>query len=368
MWTRIAAHWRTRSLATRTTSTGYLPDRPCSHNEHLHFCAPAATLSAWCLWSLRHVYVNVKQVECAASCWLRRQVLSLASDMLMQDSALRVLLHPPRWLQLVAHVPLSISHIAACGGSPPCLPPHSQRMRARCADGEDPIPMPATIISSFLVEPFVETDTVQVEMVKITEAGDDSMFPAEAALARGQVELVDSPPGGGTSSDADGRVAGEVSVGVAMPHNMNSGVDVTKLRRHHISGLVEVTIGVYGTAGAMQAMQPSMQLKSGASLSFKDKFQTGGSACLTQPPPELVPAASLQVCLTHDLCVLAPALSRLRLLCEHHSELQAPVRCLCASIHPVTVHCKAQQHVRPRLCRCALLMALRASRHAYAHL
>lgn len=62
-----------------------------------------------------------------------------------------------------------------------------------------------------------------------------------------------------------------------------------------MSGLVEVTVGVYvgvyGTAGDMQAMQ----LKSGSVLSH-GKFQTGSGVCLTPQPPEDVPRVSVLVC------------------------------------------------------------------------
>eukprot|EP00892_Ulva_mutabilis_P002530 jgi/Ulvmu1/12278/UM087_0012.1 len=165
-------------------------------------------------------------------------------------------------------------------------------------DGREPIPMPTSIISSFLVEPFVETDIVESETVKLADTAGASVLSATTALGEEDVELVeDGPPMGSDTegSESDAAAEAEVRLPVEMAHNVQSDAFVTRLRRKHVSGLVEVTIGVYGTPGAMQAMQPSMQLKSGTTLSVSDKFQTGAAVCITPPPEELVPAASLQV-------------------------------------------------------------------------
>ena len=166
--------------------------------------------------------------------------------------------------------------------------------------------MPAAIITSFLVEPCIATDVVRMETVPMSEASNDALPSAATALQQDVEEAGEGTHGGslaGTDevdpANSDGRL------GIEEAHNLQSGAAVSRLRRETVSGLVEVTIGVYGTAGAMQAMQPSMQLKSGAFLSLQEKFETGRGVCLTPPPPEVVPAESLKV--PFHLHLLPPA-------------------------------------------------------------
>lgn len=161
--------------------------------------------------------------------------------------------------------------------------------RAACADGTGSIAMPAGIVPTFVIEPFIEADQVHVETAPVPDLVADPSLSAAFAAANSELEPSKVP-------DGDEEAEGADAVQLELVHNLQSATQVTRLRREEVSGLVEVTVGVYGTAGDMQAMIPSMQLKSGSVLSHDEKFQTGGGVCLTPPPPEIIPRESLLVC------------------------------------------------------------------------
>ena len=68
-----------------------------------------------------------------------------------------------------------------------------------------------------------------------------------------------------------------------------------RLQHTPVSGFLEVTIGLFGVAGDMHAMCPSVTVKSGSVLSLVEKFQSGAGINLTPPPADLVQEAVIQV-------------------------------------------------------------------------
>jgi hypothetical protein len=186
--------------------------------------------------------------------------------------------------------------------------------------------MPKAICCSFVVEPFIECDTVTFKHVPMSEIQHQSRLIAER-IARDIIPDAEKSPRQRPSPSQyllnavqqssqlnippenvleDGNVAGEYSppdkssrreqdVAFPLVHNIASDATVSQLCLAHRTGLVEVTIGVYGLPGDMTAMTPSMTLKEGGVLSIREKFSTGHGVCLTPPPPEIIPEASLQV-------------------------------------------------------------------------
>jgi D-alanine--D-alanine ligase len=62
-----------------------------------------------------------------------------------------------------------------------------------------------------------------------------------------------------------------------------------KLTWNHVTGWVEVTVGVVGKKGRMRAMSPSITVASGDVLSVEEKFQGGTGINITPPPSRYVP-------------------------------------------------------------------------------
>lgn len=197
----------------------------------------------------------------------------------------------------------------------------------------EPIIMPVGVSGSFVVEPFIECDTVDIQHVPISQLDQHASYATAAIIAHrilpdvhsstdvhhaGVVQLAPpqylltaleqcnqlNVPKGSRLEDytvdaKDSRLntAGGGGEVVAFPlvHNVASAATVAQLSMEQRSGLVEVTIGVYGPIGLMVAMTPAMALKHGGVLSLGEKFATGGGVCLTPPPPDIIPTASLQV-------------------------------------------------------------------------
>jgi D-alanine-D-alanine ligase-like ATP-grasp enzyme len=63
-----------------------------------------------------------------------------------------------------------------------------------------------------------------------------------------------------------------------------------KLTWTHVTGWVEVTVGVVGKKGRMRAMSPSITVASGNVLSVEEKFQGGTGINITPPPLKHVPS------------------------------------------------------------------------------
>ncbi|MBI4022713.1 hypothetical protein HY375_00935 [Candidatus Berkelbacteria bacterium] len=57
------------------------------------------------------------------------------------------------------------------------------------------------------------------------------------------------------------------------------------------TGVIEITVGVYGQEGQMTAMNPSITVASGSVLSVEEKFQGGTGVNITPPPEEYVSGA-----------------------------------------------------------------------------
>jgi hypothetical protein len=68
------------------------------------------------------------------------------------------------------------------------------------------------------------------------------------------------------------------------------------LSHNDVNGFLEVTIGVYGMAGYMHAMTPSVMVKRGSILSYEEKFETGGAVSATPLPAELARPEALAAC------------------------------------------------------------------------
>lgn len=192
--------------------------------------------------------------------------------------------------------------------------------------------MPAGICGSFIVEPFIECDSVDMQHVPISELEEHPSYATAANIAHhafpdlsssstdGDHAAKSPPPspaqylldaveqGNQLSTTAEDDFEdlpaeeegerdsgdGEVVPGPLM-HNIACAATVAQLSRQQNSGFVEVTIGVYGAAGEMVAMVPSLTLKNGTVLSLGEKFATGGGVSLTPPPVSIVPEESLQV-------------------------------------------------------------------------
>lgn len=227
--------------------------------------------------------------------------------------------------------------------------------------------MPAGICGSFIVEPFIECDAVGMQHVPISELVQHPSYATAANIARHAFPDFSSSSSDNHTSEQEGAVrkpspsqylldaleqghkvsttaesgfedcsieeeaqfseAGGDGEMVAFPlvHNIRSAATVAQLSRQEKSGLVEVTIGVYGVAGEMVAMTPSMTLKNGAVLSLGEKFATGGGVSLTPPPPDIVPEDSVQVCQPKFRCCNTTSDKRFRLcLCGMHHAFQQP--------------------------------------------
>lgn len=191
--------------------------------------------------------------------------------------------------------------------------------------------MPVGVCGRFIVEPLIESNLVSFQHVPISRMHsasyesaasiadhiipnvdvaeglrqqDPSQYLLNAAEECDQVpvaadDVVDhsSAPAEGSANDRGTEESAEEGEAIPFPlvHNVSSTATVTQLSMEQHNGLVEVTIGLYGPVGEMVAMTPSMILKQGGILSFAESCASGHGACLTPPPADIVPAASLQV-------------------------------------------------------------------------
>lgn len=198
--------------------------------------------------------------------------------------------------------------------------------------------MPADISNSFIVEPYIATDTVKFHREPISAVKNDPKYEAAVKIANdilphvedGSIKDKDStqapasqylinavehgelprPVPGATLEDLeaeDAETGDEAPVNNEDPekqeipfplvHNVVSNAIVSRMtKQESTEGLVEVTIGVYGPMGEMTAMTPSMTLKEGGVLSLGEKFATGHGVSLTPPPDHIAPKESVEVC------------------------------------------------------------------------
>ena len=63
--------------------------------------------------------------------------------------------------------------------------------------------------------------------------------------------------------------------------------------QRHVSGWVELTVGVYEVHGQLCAMTPSITVADGDVLSLEEKFQGGTGVNLTPPPGHIIDAGAL---------------------------------------------------------------------------
>lgn len=68
-----------------------------------------------------------------------------------------------------------------------------------------------------------------------------------------------------------------------------------KLLWQHVSGWIEITVGVLGRLGAMHALNPSLTVASGDVLSVEEKFQGGTGINITPPPAPFVPKKIVEI-------------------------------------------------------------------------
>jgi hypothetical protein len=145
--------------------------------------------------------------------------------------------------------------------------------------------MPSGIPETYIVEPFVQCDPIYIEHP------DD---PAELDERTSDGES-------GTQLSAE-RAEGQVPLEARGPR-------VPVLRRENVTGFVEVSIGVYGIAGDMQAMTPTLTLKKGGLLTLEEKYGTGVGSLLTPPPPQIVQAEVVEVRTVSSRASFEPAWS-----------------------------------------------------------
>ncbi len=68
----------------------------------------------------------------------------------------------------------------------------------------------------------------------------------------------------------------------------NVGIVNGEIQWERVSGIIEITMALIGATGKMQALNPSITLKSGAILSLEEKFQGGTGVNITPPPDQFI--------------------------------------------------------------------------------
>lgn len=68
-----------------------------------------------------------------------------------------------------------------------------------------------------------------------------------------------------------------------------------QLKHTHVSGWVEVTVGVFQDGAELHVLNPSITIAEGEVLSLEEKFQGGTGINLTPPPISIIPAHTLTI-------------------------------------------------------------------------